>query len=327
MRNRELISIIVPVYNVEKYLRKCLDSIVNQIYKDLEIFLINDGSTDGSLAICQEYKEKDNRITIFNQEHLGPSSARNLGLDNARGNFISFIDSDDYIAPNFISELYFLLKDTGSDIVQCDYLRVEEDDTNSIFSKKSLLKIEQYTGCEYLQKLYSKKFSPRNIVVWNKLYCRSIWDNTRFPIGMLNEDEAIIHHIYDKINKITITSEIHYFYLKRAGSIMNLPLDLTIKRDLYYWEVLTERLNFFELKGYVELKNETLAHKAIHLRGLYKKNKRLNSSLFNCNPLIYSDLESNLKLYLRNKDIKLKLKIRLLIFYIKLKNKQNSVHP
>ncbi|PXV62538.1 glycosyl transferase family 2 [Dysgonomonas alginatilytica] len=332
MYNQELVTIIVPVYNVEQYLPKCLDSIISQIYKNIEIILINDGSTDRSLAICEEYKEKDNRITIFNQKNQGLSSARNVGLDNAKGDFISFIDSDDFVAADFISELYTLLKDTDSDIVQCDYIQVEEDDAVFI-PKSSSFRTEEFSAYEYLQRLYSKKIYPRNVVVWNKLYHKNIWDNIRFPLGKLNEDEAVVHYIYDRATKITVSSKILYFYLKRSGSIMNVSPDMEIKRYLHYLETLTQRSDFFELKGYSELKEETLAQKGKLVRRIYKKNKKLDSSLVNydlliCNynRLVYDALDENIKLYLKNRYIKLKLKVRLLYIYLKLKYKGNLSH-
>lgn len=317
MDNQELISIIVPVYNVEEYLSKCLDSIIHQSYKNIEVLLINDGSTDNSLKICEEYKKYDNRITIFSQMNFGLASARNLGLDNARGSFISFIDSDDYVGSDFIYDLYSLLKNTSSDISMCNFLEVNESDVDSTFSQNIPLNIQQYSDCEYLHKLYSKEFAVGKIVVWNKLYSRGIWEDLRFPVGKLNEDEAIIHYVYDRANKIAITSEILYFYVKRQGSIMNVPLDMIIERNLYYLEALTQRLDFFELRGYLKLRGETFARRARVVKNIYKNNNKLNNRSPKFDRLVYDDLKGNLKLYLTSNFIKLDLKLNLLYIYIK----------
>lgn len=317
MDNQELISIIVPVYNVEEYLPKCLDSIIQQSYKNIEVLLINDGSTDNSLKICEEYKKYDNRITIFSQENSGLSSARNLGLDNALGSFISFIDSDDYVSPDFITDLYSLLKNTSSNIAMCNYMQVQASELNPISSQSIPLKIQEYSGCEYLHLLYSKEFAVGKIVVWNKLYSRSIWDNLRFPIGRLNEDEAIIHYIYDKANKIAITSEILYFYVKRQGSIMDVPLDRVVERNLYYLEALTQRLDFFEQRGYLKLKEETLARKSRLIKNIYKNNNKLSHRSEKFDLVVCNDLRRNLRLYLKNKFIKLDLKLKLLYIYMR----------
>lgn len=120
MKN-ELISVIVPIYNTSKYLSKCIDSIINQTYKNLEIILVNDGSTDNSLDICNKYKLIDSRIIIINKDNGGLSSAKNIGLDNHKGRYIAFIDSDDYVDNNFIGELYNNLISTNSDISLCNY--------------------------------------------------------------------------------------------------------------------------------------------------------------------------------------------------------------
>lgn len=317
MGTQELISIIVPVYNVESYLPKCLDSIINQSYKNIEIFLINDGSTDESLAICERYQKYDNRITIFNQEHLGPSSSRNLGLDNAKGNFISFIDSDDYVAHNFISNLYSLLKNTSSDIVVCNYLHVTDSQSNLPLLGNTPIIIKEYSGCEYLHELYCRDFAVGRVVVWNKLYSRKIWDEIRFPVGKLNEDEGVVHYVYDKANKIVITSEILYFYVKRQGSIMNVSLEMVIERDLFYLEALTQRLDFLKQRGYLRLREKTLARKARVVKNIYKNNNKLNNRSAKFDLIVYNDLKENLKFYLKNSFIKLDLRLKLLYIYIK----------
>lgn len=124
-----MISVIIPVYNVEPYLRKCLDSVVNQTYKELEIFIIDDGSTDGSGAICDEYVKADKRIRVFHTENRGLSCARNLGLDEVKGEWIGFVDSDDWIEPDMYEVLLTRAKETGADVVECSFIRLYPEKT------------------------------------------------------------------------------------------------------------------------------------------------------------------------------------------------------
>ncbi len=138
------ISIIVPVYNVENYLKKCLDSIVNQTFKDIEIILINDGSTDNSLNICKEYAKKDHRIRLINKPNGGLSSARNVGIDLSTGEYLGFVDSDDWIALNMYEKLYNLCKIFNADISQCKYIRNNEQKLNTP------LRIEIFNGINVL---------------------------------------------------------------------------------------------------------------------------------------------------------------------------------
>ena len=129
-----MISVIVPVYNVEPYLRKCLDSIVNQTYRDFEILIIDDGSTDGSGRICDEYAEKDSRIKVFHTENRGLSCARNLGLAEAKGEWIGFVDSDDWIEPDMYEVLIRRAEETGADVVECSHYK--ELDGKTITARK-----------------------------------------------------------------------------------------------------------------------------------------------------------------------------------------------
>lgn len=201
--DNELISIIVPIYNVEKYLKKCLDSILAQTYTNLEIILIDDGSPDGCPAICDEYAEKDDRIVVIHKENGGVSSARNAGLENVSGEFIGWVDPDDYIEPNMFEELYKNIKENNSDIAICSVKhfgyenRIEKYD-NSVLS-----------GDEFLRRILNGKIKS---YLCNKLFSKNIFDSVVFPYGENYEDHYIMHLIAEKAQKVSTIGKPLYFY-------------------------------------------------------------------------------------------------------------------
>ena len=214
----DLISVIVPVYKVEKYLRRCVDSIINQTYKNLEIILVDDGSPDNCPAICDEYAKKDYRIKVIHKENGGLSSARNAGLDIADGKYLGFVDSDDYIAPEMYEKLYQLITGNNSQIVVCNCFFVDEFD-NELF-RDSPLSDETVTGMEALENL-QKDNGINFVTCTNKLYSSELFNNIRFPLNKLCEDNYIAHILYHKSDKVTFTREKLYYYLQRKGSILN----------------------------------------------------------------------------------------------------------
>lgn len=173
---KDLISVIVPVYNMEEYIKQCLDSILNQTYTNLEIIVVDDGSNDGSEKICDDYKNKDSRITVIHQKNSGVSVARNVGLDFCKGKFISFVDPDDYVEPQYIEYLYNSLIENCVDISLCDYNYVDKN--SKITGNEKWDNIDIIHGKELLKE--NRKLI--NSVVWNKLYSRDIWKNLRFPV-------------------------------------------------------------------------------------------------------------------------------------------------
>ena len=214
----EKISIVVPIYKVEKYLEKCIESILKQTYKNLEIILVNDGSPDSCGEICEKYKQKDNRIIVIRQENKGLSGARNTGLSKATGKYICFIDSDDYISKNMIETLYNNLKLTNSDISICGFSQVGEDEIIEKSKQKGVLKIIDKETC--LKKLLYHRYNI-DIVTWNKLYKKELFNNIKFPEGKIYEDFATIPFLVDKANNICCTNQKLYYYVQRKGSINN----------------------------------------------------------------------------------------------------------
>lgn len=221
----ELISIIVPIYKVEKYLNGCIESILNQTYKNLEIILVDDGSPDRCAEICDEWALKDKRIHVIHKSNGGLSDARNVGLSFANGKYIAFIDSDDTVSIHFIEILYKILYETNSDIVQCDYKKM---DSQYIIDESFDVKHEviQFNRHDALMALINER--PLNQVVWNKLYKRELFENIKFDIGKLNEDDYFTYRIFSKCERVSYVNIKLYYYLVRKTSIMG--NDYSLKR-------------------------------------------------------------------------------------------------
>lgn len=232
-----LVSIIVPIYKVEPYLRRCIDSIVNQTYTNLEIILVDDGSPDDSPRICDEYAARDNRIIVIHQENGGLSDARNAGLDICKGEYISFVDSDDWTNENYIANLLDIIIKNKADIAIAENIRTDGCSEPS----KGNISINVYTPQNALKHLFSQNHIAFT-VSWGKLYKKSLFTSLRFPIGKYHEDEFTTYILFYKSKKIVYTSEILYYYYQRAGSIVSTrhPWDVL--------EFLEQRYIFFKEK-------------------------------------------------------------------------------
>jgi len=240
---QELLSVIIPVYNVEKYLRQCLDSVLRQTYTNLEVIIVNDGSHDNCPQICDEYAIKDSRVKVIHKTNGGLSSARNAGLDVATGEWIGFVDSDDWILPGMYEKLYEVAKRENADLAMCGYMCVDEDNV-PIVSKSSIIKDEVLTKSDAFNKLVEKKYWFY-VIAWNKIYVRKIFDNLRFPIGRAHEDEFIAHHVFDICDRIVSIYDFLYMYVQRKDSITGQPF--SVKRfDIF--DALYDRYKFFMAK-------------------------------------------------------------------------------
>ena len=245
------ISIIVPVYNVENYLKNCIDSILTQTFKDFELILVNDGSTDNSLSICESYKAIDNRIKIVNKKNGGLSSARNAGLDIAAGEYIGFVDSDDYIHPQMYEILYNEIIKNKADISMCDFEKVYEFDKKLLESSFILCdEIDILNNKEALYELGGKN-GVTYVVAWNKLYKRELFKDVKFKEGIIHEDEYIIHRLLYQVNKLVYIKEKLHFYLQREGSIMDKKLSIDASD---YLLACADRIIFFDEKNLIDLK-------------------------------------------------------------------------
>lgn len=212
----DLISVVVPIYKVEKYLEKCISSITNQTYKNLQIILVDDGSPDGCGAICDESAEKDKRIIVIHKENGGLSDARNKGIEVATGKYITFIDSDDFISANYIEALYKLIIDNNAEISIIG-LTVTPEDIEPEF-KNHVSEIEVLDNKTAIKEmLYNRKFS---VSACGKMYLTRYFDDVRYPIGKYFEDLFTTYKVLNKAKLIVYSNYIGYFYVRRTGSIL-----------------------------------------------------------------------------------------------------------
>ena len=212
-----LVSIIIPIYKVEPYLRRCLDSIVNQTYTNLEIILVDDGSPDGCPQICDEYAAKDNRIVVIHKENGGLSDARNAGLDICKGEYISFVDSDDWVDEKYIDILIRLAVETNADIAIGNHQKVYNN--KSFFIEKEKEDIQTLSSQEALNILF-KRSHLSFILSWGKIYRRFLFDNIRFPQRKFHEDEFTTYKLFFKSKYISHINRALYYYTQRTDSIM-----------------------------------------------------------------------------------------------------------
>lgn len=224
-----LISVIVPVYNVENYLRQCLDSIIRQTYQHLEIILIDDASTDTSTAICQEYVNKDKRIRMIRvPSNLGVSNSRNLGLENMTGEFVIFVDSDDYLNTDMIEQLYQLAITEQADIVLGDYYRfIEENGSFLIHNYEDFYETLSFE--DYLDRVFTGA-TDNYITVWGKLFKSSLFQKDypiRFPsLQHSNEEQQVTHLLFLKSEKTVYLSYAGYCWRKRLNSLTSSTINL-----------------------------------------------------------------------------------------------------
>lgn len=233
------VSVIVPVYNVKAYLNRCVQSILNQTEHNIQIILVDDGSTDGSSSLCDDLAKADNRIRVIHKENGGLSSARNCGLQNANGEFVCFIDSDDVISPYFVEHLLFLVTKYDCDISVGRYECFNE--TEPDFDTKDI-DIEIVEGKKAINQLFVDSYVNATIAC-NKLYKRSLFDDLKYPEGLINEDEALAYRLYYKANKVAFSSNIIYGYYMRANSITKSRFS---KKNFDFLQIAWDRCIFFE---------------------------------------------------------------------------------
>lgn len=237
----ELITIVVPVYNVENYLDKCVESIVNQTYKNLEIILVDDGSTDDSGKKCDEWAAKDCRIKVIHKGNGGLSDARNKGIDIATGKWIGFIDSDDYIDVTMFEKLHKACVENDCKVSSCGFLREFEDvSRNERWTTKEDMLLDRDGMMEYLYK------AAVGWGAWNKLYDISLFDDVRYPYGKTREDEYTTYKIFDKIDKLYYICECLYFYYQRGNSITGISFSI---KNLDSLEALEQAMGYHKNHG------------------------------------------------------------------------------
>ncbi|MCM3412438.1 glycosyltransferase family 2 protein [Metabacillus litoralis] len=306
------ISIIVPIYKVEKYLAKCIDSILNQTFKEYELILVNDGSPDSCGEICEEYSKRDKRVKVIHKKNGGLSSARNAGIDIAKGEYIAFVDSDDFIHKNMYEMLYKNAINTSSDIVICDYFIVSENEIIQDESYQFKIQPKTFTNIEVLRELY-RDDRIKFVVAWNKLYKKSLFSKLRYKEGRIHEDEFIIHKILYECSKVTYLPVKLYFYLQTDNSIIRSPYN--IKRlDRVY--ALKERVEFFKKIKQLKLQHHAESKYIQSLFANYKNIRMNNIPLGKELIKLRLDLLTNITTLAKNPYYKKKEKLMWLIFII-----------
>jgi glycosyl transferase, family 2/glycosyl transferase family 8 len=244
----QLISVIVPVYNVEEYLKQCLDSILEQTFSNYEVILVNDGSTDSSGLICQEYAEKDARIRYFEKENGGLSDARNYGIEQAQGEYLTFVDSDDFLDASHLTILYNALVNNDADISITNYANYQT----------STATFYLHTFGEYYEKTYTSEeliddlsFLERNDLsfstIWGSLYKKSVFSFLRFPKGVIGEDVALIYKMYTQVDKIVYVHKDTYIYRENDSGISKSKIYPLVTAQLNH---VAERLALLAIMGY-----------------------------------------------------------------------------
>ena len=301
---KDLISVIINVYNGEKYINKCLDCIINQTYKNIEILIINDGSTDNTLSIIETYKDK--RIRIITTENKGLSLSRNVGIDNAKGKYLYFIDVDDFIELNTIEYLYNLIKKYNADISTCKQIMIY--DYNFKINNYPE-KIEQINSKEMLKKIFLRK--DNSVTIWNKLIKKELFNNLRFENRIIN-DVAFTHKVIIKTNNIIYSNQIKYYHLKNSDSICRKKYE-DFDRIIDLYNATLERYNYINniYPNFLENNYSTLELLTqIYLRKNKKIIKYLNENGIKKN---YNNIFSFKVL---NCNISFKQKLKLILFRI-----------
>lgn len=254
------VTVIVPVFNVKKYLSECLDSILAQTFQNIELILIDDGSTDGSQIICDEYARKDSRITVIHKENGGVSDARNVGISRAKGDYICFVDSDDIVAPTYIQVLYETAIKDGVGIVMCNYHVFK--DGEAIPSDIATKQHEKLVITE--KEMEDESFSAENtvklVIPINKIYKKSLFDKVKYPSGKIHEDAYVYHRLLNEVKQVILVPDVLYYYRKRADSITNSrfttkeledSMGAVIDRIDFYKEQGNQRLVDIAIDGYL----------------------------------------------------------------------------
>lgn len=240
----ELVSIIVPVYNVQQYVSDCIESIQKQTYRNIEIILVDDGSNDSSGIICDDYKKRDSRIKVIHKENGGLSSARNVGINNSKGMYLAFIDSDDVLDTRYVEELLALIYEYNADIAQTNWCYFRDGDEIPLVKWVSGCGHRCFSGKEMCYNLFNSEYSSG--VVQTKLFTRKIFDCFRFPEGLLHEDDAVTYKLFWKSQKVAVTKNKLYFY--RVGRIGSIMQSQSLKKICDGLKAKKERMEFFNIE-------------------------------------------------------------------------------
>lgn len=261
--NNPLISIIIPAYNVEKYISGCLKSVTEQSYTNLEIIVMNDGSTDQTSSICREYRKIDERIVLIEQNNQGLSAARNNALDIMNGEYVAFVDGDDQVAPHMYETLLYDLFNNQADIAMCNFLCIDKTGERGYpsinYNIPEKLVLEGNTKIE-------KIIFHNNMFVCNKLYRRYLFDEVRFPVGRVYEDAFVMPHIVHVAKKLVTNPECLYYYVSREDSITHVPFSADRFNMFYAQKSVYDYITHL---SDIDLPYEKLCRKRMFLAFLY----------------------------------------------------------
>lgn len=245
-----IISIIVPIYNVGKYLPRCIESILNQTFNNFELILVNDGSTDNSGVVCDDYEKKDTRIKIVHKSNGGVSSARNAGLYVAKGEYIGFVDPDDYIDKNMYEKLYRLCIDNNSDIAIC---RFNREINGKIQNKESTEEIIELNNMEAMNELF--KGNLYRFSLCNKLFSKKCFNDVLFPEERIHEDLSTTYKLFDNSKKTVYINYCGYIYVRRENSILTSTYNEKRLQAFIAWDEIIEFID----KNYYEIIEQVIA--------------------------------------------------------------------
>ena len=300
----KMVSIIVPVYNVEKYLEQCINSIINQTYKNIEIILIDDGSTDNSGIICDEYAKKDNRIKVIHKDNEGISATRNRGIDESSGKYISFVDSDDYIEKNMIEILYKDIEKENADIAVCNYIIVK-DKNNIKKDKNNSYNVIILSQNDALRMCFCNEFE---FYLWNKIFKKTLFNEIKFPKGKNSEERYTLPKLIDNSKKIIYDNRKLYYYRIRKNSIIHSNEKINydaIEADSYLLEYM--KVNHKNLEN-ISMESFINTNFAIYNKMYIMKCKDKNKY-----KLITKNIKENYTKEIK-KSLKNKLKIKITLF-------------
>lgn len=253
------ISVIVPIYNVEQYLDKCIKSILSQTFRDFELLLVDDGSEDRSSQICDYYKSIDSRVKVIHKENGGLSDARNVGIRLSKGEFLSFIDGDDTISKSMLEEMYNSINLYNADISICNMVRVFEDETKEYFYKPTIKEILFED-----EEIFTTLNQPS---VCNKLFRTCLFEDIRFPYGKYYEDTYIYHELLIKSNKVVLTGKDSYYYTCRKDSII---YDVYNKKYFDFVEAVYKRAKTLDDNNIHNYADDAYLHVYSSLSNAYK---------------------------------------------------------
>lgn len=309
----DLISIVVPIYKAEQYLSQCVNSILEQTYRNIEIILVDDGSPDRCPEICDYFGKTDSRVRVIHQENKGLSAARNIGLEVAKGSYITFIDSDDYVGKHFVERLYDAISREYADISICDYLKVNEDDG----LEKEAATYYPFNNRECIKNMYHPTLHGMEFVAWAKMYTMDIFkkNDIMYPVGKIYEDIFTTHKLLYYAKKIVFCDAVLYFYRQCPQSIMRRGFSI---KNLQSLEATQEASSFFWHHGESDLFGMALnAHLRQYMCLYYelRKNKHNIDDYERVRERFIAKYRSDVKAYKNKMKLPLKNKIVYWSFY------------